>query len=146
MLTKGGVARAALVATARVQSAAGGTANVHGSREPTGDDGAAAEDGDQDGSVQKKILQLLRAFGLTFTSFSGTGRGDAARVHTLPGTQCQARPRIPLSSPARPQCKLFRAVVGVARPHSHGDSFPRRDQSRVHRGDSGPAHHCTGTP
>jgi hypothetical protein len=61
---KRGVARPALMATACVESAAFGTANVHGSCEPTSDDGAAAQNRDQDGSVQKEILQLIRAFEL----------------------------------------------------------------------------------
>ena len=50
------------MAAARVESAATWTANVHRSCEPDRDERAAAQDRDQDGSVQKKILQLLRAF------------------------------------------------------------------------------------
>jgi hypothetical protein len=59
-LAKRSFTRAALDATARVQSAAGKTTNVHGSSEPAGDDRAAAQNCDQDGSVQQEILQLLR--------------------------------------------------------------------------------------
>ena len=59
-LAKRLITLAALDATARVQSAAGRTLKIHGSCEPAGDDRAAAQDGDQDGSIQKEILQLLR--------------------------------------------------------------------------------------
>jgi hypothetical protein len=55
------LARAALFATARVESAAGNTTNVHGSREPTGDERTAAQNRDQDSSVQKEISQSFIA-------------------------------------------------------------------------------------
>jgi len=47
------------VTAARVQSAATKTANVHRSRKPACDERAAAQDRDQDGSVQKKIFHPL---------------------------------------------------------------------------------------
>ena len=59
-LTERVITFATLDATTRVQSAASGTPEVHDACEPTGDDRAAAQDGDQDGSVQQEILQLLR--------------------------------------------------------------------------------------
>jgi len=59
-LAKRSFAGTAFLAAPRVQSAATKTANVHRSREPAGDKRAAAQDRDQDGSVQKKILQWVK--------------------------------------------------------------------------------------
>ena len=86
------------MATARVESAAGATANVHGSCEPTCDDRATAQDGDQDGSIQKEILQLLvrsslgaqaselhyRISNLNCSQLATLSFDKPARVHTLP--------------------------------------------------------------
>ena len=55
------ITRAALDATARVQSAAGKTPEIHDSCEPTGDDRTDAQNCNQDDSVQKEIPQVLRA-------------------------------------------------------------------------------------
>ena len=81
------------MATARVQSAATKTADIHGSREPARDDGAAAENCDQDGSVQKKILQLVSLRGEPLNSEQSSSAttpdspsicfDEPARVHTL---------------------------------------------------------------
>lgn len=58
------------MAAARVESAATETANVHGSGEPAGNERAAAQDCDQDGSIQKKILQRLSLLAEPCTSTS----------------------------------------------------------------------------
>src|ERR1051325_6299809 len=47
-----GATRAALTAPAQVESAAGGTTNVHRSRKPTSDERTNAQDQDQDDGVQ----------------------------------------------------------------------------------------------
>jgi len=52
---KRSLTRAALLPTAGVESAAGNTTKVHGSREPTGNQSTDAQDRNQDDSVQKEI-------------------------------------------------------------------------------------------
>jgi len=77
------------VPATRVQSAAAETANVHRSREPAGDERAAAQNCDQDGSVQKKIFQRLRVNSAsreatTTRELPNVCFDEPARVHTLP--------------------------------------------------------------
>ena len=75
------------MATAGVESAATKTTDVHGSGEPTGDDRAAAQDRDQDGSVQKKILQLLAQAprrSRPTDQLRSIYSDERAHVHTLP--------------------------------------------------------------
>ena len=52
------ITRAALVATARVQSAASCATDVHVTCKPTGDERTHAQDAEEDDGVQQKILQL----------------------------------------------------------------------------------------
>src|ERR1700754_1442078 len=67
---------------------------------------------------------------------------EPARVHTLPGTQCQVHPHKPTAIPARRLYKPFRATVGATQPRTHGDSSLRPARSRVRRGDNETAHRC----